>query len=87
MVIDDQTGSQHQREPDQGEPDARHEQQQKDESSDEPGQSPTDAAQSVRGHRCLRHTFDQARVFLGEPSLDLLEDALLVRCQRHGRLS
>ena len=83
VVIYDQAGQQHQHESAHREPQARHEQQEQDEAGHEPCQPPPDPPQGVRRDRGLRHRFHEAGVLLRQLPLDLLEDALLVRCQRH----
>ena len=83
VVIHDEPGEQHQDESTHREPQARHEHQEQDEARQEPGQSPPDPPEGVGGHRGLGHRLHEAGVLLRQLPLDLLEDALLVRCQRH----
>src|SRR5437870_13659737 len=86
VLIDHQRRHQHEDEARQAEPHTPDDQWEQGETDDEAGDPPADPPERVAGQGCLRDRLDEARVLLGQPPLDLFEDALLMFGERHRTL-
>ncbi len=84
VPVREQRGDQHDREPGHGELEGQREAQEQDEPDEEREGGPADPSSEVCVQRRRGDLLGEARIVLGQPSFDLLEDALFAVGEWHG---